>query len=131
MVMPGPVRAVPAGRKANVARLTLPPVTMRTVSTLTPLGSVTLTTSRATFPMVPLPPGDRLGGIEGGGEGEGRGGGDAVDVEREGRVALRRVEEVGHVGAGRGGLDREVEPFARLGPADVEQAEGRDHLVAG
>ena len=81
--------------------------------------------------MMPLAPRDRLSGVKGGGEGAGHGIRTAIDGEGEGCIVMRCVEEIGDIGDGFGGLDGEIEPLARFVPPDVEQAEGRDHFVAG
>jgi hypothetical protein len=46
---------------------------------------------------VPLTPGDGIGGVEGGWDGERASGGPSIDVQRDGAAAIRGVEEAGGV----------------------------------
>lgn len=81
--------------------------------------------------MVPLTPGEGVGLVEGGLDGEGAGGGFAVEVDGDGPSAVGGVEKVGGVEAGVGDFDGDVEPLAGLGPADVELVFGREDERVG
>src|ERR1700690_37325 len=69
---------------------------------------------------MPLAPCDGIGGVGGGDDGQGAGRVFAVYVEGDGAAAIGGVEEIGGIGGGFRYFKGDVEPFAGLGPADVE-----------
>src|SRR5258705_14024205 len=81
--------------------------------------------------MMPLPPGDRIGGILGALDLDRFSGWLAVQIEGDHAAAIGSVEKIDLVSAGLGDIDGEIEPFARLGPTNVKEFVGRRNLVVG
>ena len=95
------------------------------------LFQVVLKRAGAQIPVVPLTPGDGVGGVSGSSELERPGCVFAVDVDGNRSAAVRGVKKISRVGAAARDVDGDVEPLAGLGPANVEEIGGWGELVEG
>lgn len=80
-------------------------------------------------PMMPLPPGNWVSRIVGRENLDRIAGGFAVDIEGNLPAAIGGVEDIDGVDSVLGDIDREIEPFTRFGPPDVEKALWRSDEV--